>query len=84
MESTNLVTALALFEKTGFPLDRVTLKFWHEDNIAQNILDEARTGGYWTIVINRPGSNWMNRLFDGGITDQLLWGASGYALWIVE
>jgi len=43
MEFPILVTALALFGKTGFPLDRVTLKFGHDDDIAQTILDEART-----------------------------------------
>lgn len=79
-----LVTALELFGKTGFPLDRVTLKFGHEDNIAHIILDEARTGGYGTIVISRQGSNGMKRFFGGGLTDQLLREASGYTLWVVE
>ena len=83
-ESPILVTALELFGKTGFPLDRVTLKFGHEDDIAHNILAEARTGGYGTIVISRQGSNGMKRFFGGGITDQLLRDASGYTLWVVE
>lgn len=59
----------ALLGKTGFPLDRGTLKFGHEDDIAQTILDEARTGGYGTIVISHRGLNGMKRLFGGGITD---------------
>ena len=84
MEYPILVTALELFGKTGFPLDRVTLKFGHEDDIAHTILDEARTGGYGTIVVSRHGSNGMKRFFGGGITDQLLRDASGYTLWIVE
>ena len=84
MEYPILVHALELFGKTGFPLDRVTLKFGHEDDIAHTILDEARTGGYGTIVVSRHGSNGMKRFFGGGITDQLLRDASGYTLWVVE
>ena len=79
-----LLTALELFGKTGFPLDRVTLKFGHEDDVAHTILDEARTGGYETIVLSRHGSSRLKRFFGGGITDQLLRDASGYTLWIVE
>ncbi|NOT23688.1 MAG: universal stress protein [Nitrospiraceae bacterium] len=79
-----LLTALELFGKTGFPLDRVTLKFGHEDDIAHTILDEARTGGYGTIVVSRQDSNRMKRFFGGGVTDQLLREASGYTLWVVE
>jgi nucleotide-binding universal stress UspA family protein len=79
-----LVQAQELFGKTGFPLDRVTLKFGHEDDIAHTILDEARTGGYGTIVISRQGSNGLKRFFGGGITEQLLRDASGFTLWVVE
>ena len=76
--------ALELFGKTGCPLDRVTLKFGHENDIAQAILDKTRIGGYGTIVISRRGSNGMKRFFGGGITDQLLRDASGFALWVME
>jgi nucleotide-binding universal stress UspA family protein len=84
MESPILVKALELLGQTGFPLDRVTLKFGHEDDIAHTLLDEARTGGYGTIVVSRHGSNVVKRLFGGGITDQLLRDASGYTLGVVE
>lgn len=84
MENPILVQARELFGKTGFPLDRVTLKFGYEDDIAHTILDEARTGGYATIVISRQGSNGLKRFFGGGITGQLLRDASGYTLWVVE
>ena len=72
MEYPILVQALELFGKTGFPLDRVTLKFGHEDDIAQTIFDEAPIGGYGTIVISRRGSNGAKRFFGGDITDELL------------
>ena len=77
-------SVVELLGQTGFPSDRVTLKFGHEDDIAQTILDEARTGAYGTIVISRQGSNGMKRFFGGSITDQLLRDASGYTLWVVE
>jgi hypothetical protein len=73
-----------LFGTTGFPLDRVTLKFGLDDDIAQTILGEAPIGGHGTIVISRQGSNGMKRFFGGGITDQLLRDASSYTLWVVE
>lgn len=79
-----LVKALEAFGKSGFPLDRVTLKFGHKDNIAHDILDEARNGGCGTIVVSRHGSNGFKRVFGGGITDQLLRDAAGYTLWVVE
>lgn len=79
-----LAKALEIVEKTGFPLDRVTVKFGHEDDIAHTILNEARNGGYETIVVSRHGSNGIKRFFYGGITDQLLRNATGFTLWVVE
>ncbi|MBH0184806.1 MAG: universal stress protein [Nitrospira sp.] len=79
-----LVKALEVFGKTGFPLDRVTLRFGHENGIAHTILDEAHNGSYETIVVNRYGPNGIKRFFGGGITDQLLRDATGVTLWVVE
>jgi nucleotide-binding universal stress UspA family protein len=79
-----LLHARDVLGKTGFPLDRVDLKFGHEDNLAQNILEEAHAGGYNTIVVGRYGTSKARRLFGGGVTDQLLREASGLTVWIVE
>jgi nucleotide-binding universal stress UspA family protein len=79
-----LMRARDLLAKTGFPPDRVMLTFGHGDNIAHNIVVEARTGRYGTIVVSRHGPNGMKRFFRGGITDQLSRDLSGYTLWIVE
>jgi len=79
-----LVKARDVFGRTGFPLDRVTLKFGHGDDIARNILEEARNGGYGTIVVTRQCSNGLKRFFGGGITDKLLRDATGFTLWVVE
>jgi nucleotide-binding universal stress UspA family protein len=84
IESPILVKALEMLGKTGFPLDHVTLKFGYEDDIAHNILAEARVGRYGTIVVSRYGSNGLKRIVGGGITDHLLRDASGFTLWVVE
>jgi len=84
IEAPILVKARELFGKTGFPLDHVTLKFGYEDDIAHNILSEARCGGYGTIVVSRYGSNGLRRMVGRGITDHLLRDASGFTLWVVE
>jgi nucleotide-binding universal stress UspA family protein len=56
-----LAKALEVLEQTGFPLDRVRLKFGYVDDIAHSILEEARNGGYGTIVVTRHGSNGLKR-----------------------
>jgi nucleotide-binding universal stress UspA family protein len=70
--------------QSGFDTGRVTLKFGHEDDVANNILDEARIGHHETIVVGRHGMSRVKRVFGGGVTDQLLRDAKGFALWVVE
>jgi nucleotide-binding universal stress UspA family protein len=79
-----LLRAREALGKAGFPLDRVELKFGHEDDIAQNILEEARSGGHSTVAVGRYGTSRTKRLFGGGVTDQLLREATGLAVWVVE
>lgn len=78
-----LVKALERLGQTGFPIDRVTLKFGHERDIADTIVDEAKAGGYGTIVVTRHGPSGTKRLFSSGITDRLVRDLSGVALWIL-
>jgi nucleotide-binding universal stress UspA family protein len=79
-----LLRARDALGKAGFPLDRVDLKFGHEDRISQNILEEAHSGGYSTVAVGRYGTSRTKRLFGGGVTDQLLREATGLAVWVVE
>lgn len=83
-ESPILVMAAEILQQSGFPQERVTLKFGHEDNVARNILDEARTGDYGTIVVSRHGTNAKKRLLSAGITDRIVREASGLTLWVVD
>jgi Universal stress protein UspA and related nucleotide-binding proteins len=70
--------------QSGFDASQVALKFGHEDDIARNILEEARSGGHETIVVGRHGTSGIKRIFGGGITDQLLRDAKGLTIWVVE
>lgn len=79
-----LLKALERLGQTGFPIDRVTLKFGHERDIADTIIDEARSGGYGTIVLTRHGGSGAKRLFGSGTTDRLLRDLSGIAIWVVQ
>jgi nucleotide-binding universal stress UspA family protein len=71
-------------EQSGFDMSHVEVKYGHEDDIARNILEEARSGHYETIVVGRHGMSRIKRIFGGGVTDQLLRDARGFAIWVVE
>lgn len=79
-----LLQAREALATTGFPADRVTLKFGREDDVARNILEEAKEGEYGTIAVGRHGVSGKRRMFGGGITEQLLRDASGMTIWVVD
>jgi len=79
-----LLKAFETLTQSGFDRSRVTLRIGHEDDIARNILEEGRNGKHETIVVGRHGSSGIKRLFGGGVTDQLLRDAKGFAIWVVE
>jgi nucleotide-binding universal stress UspA family protein len=82
-ECSILLNARETLRKTGFPTDNVMLRFGHEDDIARNILEEARGGAYDTIVMGRHGVSGKKRMFGGGVTDQLMRDVSGVTVWVV-
>jgi nucleotide-binding universal stress UspA family protein len=79
-----LKKACETLAQSGFDTSRVALKFGHEDDVAANILEEARSGQHETIVAGRHGTSRVKRIFGGGVTDQLLRDAKGFAIWVVE
>ena len=79
-----LKKACETLAQSGFDRSHVALKFGHEDDIARNILEEARSGHHETIVVGRHGTSRIKRIFGGGVTDQLLRDAKGFAIWVVE
>ena len=79
-----LLKALEHLGQTGFPIDRVTLKFGHERDIADTIIDEAKSGGYGTVVVTRHGTWGTKRLFGNGVAERLLREVSGAAIWMLR
>lgn len=77
-----LTKALGILARVGFDTKRVVLKFGYEEDVARNVLEEARTGGYSTVVVGRHGSSRKKRFF-GGVTDHLLGDCSGLTIWVV-
>lgn len=78
-----LKTACATLAETGFDPSRVTLQFGHEDDVAGNIVEEARRGRYDTIALGRRHEASMAQLFGGGVTDRVLRDAKDLAVWVV-
>ena len=78
-----LITAMERLGQTGFPLDRVRLKVGHERDIADSIMDEAKAGGYGTVVATRHRTTGKKRLFGSTITDRLVRDLPGVAVWVL-
>ncbi|MDF0643963.1 MAG: universal stress protein [Nitrospira sp.] len=78
-----LQKALGPLGQAGFPLDRVTLKFGHERDIADTIIDEGKSGGYGTIVVTRHGTASTRRFLGNSIVDRLLREMTGVAIWVL-
>ena len=83
-ESQVLNKACETLTQSGFDRSQVAFKIGHEEDIARNILEEARDGKHETIVVGRHGTSRIKRLFGGGVTDQLLRDAKGFVIWVVE
>lgn len=83
-ESHVLNKAYDTLTQSGLDRSQVVLKIGHEDDVARNILEEARSGKHETIVVGRQGTSRIKRLFGGGVTDRLLRDAKGFAIWVVE
>ena len=79
-----LKEACETLAQSGFDLSHVAVKYGHDDNIARNILEEARSGHYDTIVVGRQGTSRIKQIFGGGTTDHVLHAAKGFAIWVVE
>ena len=79
-----LKKACETLAQSGFDMSLMAVKYGHEDDIARNILEEARSGHHETIVVGRHGTSRIKRIFGGGVTDQLLRDAKGFAIWVVE
>jgi nucleotide-binding universal stress UspA family protein len=79
-----LQNALEGLVKAGVPAARIALQFGYEEDVARNILEEANTGHYETIVVGRHGVSRRTRGSAGSVTEQLLRQAKGLTVWVVD
>jgi nucleotide-binding universal stress UspA family protein len=78
-----LKQACETLAQSGFNMNRVAVKYGHDDDIVRNILEEARNGHHDTIAVGRQGISRIKQIFGGGTTDHLLHAAQGFAVWVV-
>jgi nucleotide-binding universal stress UspA family protein len=70
--------------KSGVVEERISSKsVLHSTSRAGDILQEARKGGYGTIVMGRRGLSKVREFLMGRVTSKVLSRAEGFALWIV-
>ncbi len=53
-------------------------------DVAESILEEARDGGYQTLVLGRRGFSPAKRLFIGSVTTKIINHGAGIAICVVE
>ena len=71
--------------RCGFSPDRLGTKFISDSlDVADSILEEAREGGYQTIVIGRCGIREGKHLLVGSVTSKIIHKATAMAVTIVE
>jgi nucleotide-binding universal stress UspA family protein len=53
-------------------------------SLGQDIVDEARSHGYDTIVVGRRGLSLAKKLLLGSVSSEVVHKAAGLAVWVVE
>jgi nucleotide-binding universal stress UspA family protein len=77
--------ARELLTKAGVAKDAVTNKFKPKDyDVAEDILDAAKTGNFDTIVMGRRGLGKAKTLLLGSVTQKVVQNAKGCAVLIVK
>jgi nucleotide-binding universal stress UspA family protein len=74
----------ALTAKGISPRQITTKSLADSTDVAESILEEAKEGGYQTIVVARRGIVSGNRLLMGTVTSKIITRGSGVAVTIVE
>ncbi len=69
----------------GIMVDQIETKTKSDvADVAESILEEARTGGYLSLVIGRCGSHHKDRLFTGSTATSIINKGVGLAICVVE
>lgn len=78
-------TAIAILNRRGIEADRIQTKTTYDSTgVAESILEEARTGGYLTLVIGRCGVSRAVEFFLGSTTSRIVNRGAGLAVCVVE
>ncbi len=71
--------------KSGIKAEQIKTKFISDStDAAQSILEEAKDGGYQTIVIGRCGISQGKHLLLGSVTSKVIHQGAGVAICVVE
>ena len=71
--------------KQGFQAAQVAQKIRLDfNNVADGILEEARSGNYTTLVIGRCGASRVEHLLTGSVTAKIVSRGAGLAICVVE
>jgi len=74
-----------ILQETGISSDRIEKVFRVEsDNIAEDILDEARANNIGTIAMGRRGMSEVKRFVLGGVSSRIAQEAVGETVWIFD
>jgi nucleotide-binding universal stress UspA family protein len=77
--------ALGRLEKVGFSRDQVTTKLVTGiTSRAKAIVEEAKAGGYGTIVVGRRGLSRVEEFFMGRVSNKVMQLAKEMAVWVVS
>jgi nucleotide-binding universal stress UspA family protein len=77
--------AKALLVKAGIPDERISIKIGRGSRSPGNdIIQEAKQGGYGTIVLGRRGISKLKELLMGSVTSSVLQQSDGFAVWIAQ
>jgi nucleotide-binding universal stress UspA family protein len=77
--------AIDILKETGITSQQLEMKSISDStDVAESILEEARDGGYQTIVLGRRGISEGKRLLLGSVASKIITQGSGLAVTIVE
>lgn len=82
-----LARAQQMLEQAGISAERIETRLVDPTPhvpIERRILEEARAGEHYTIVVGRRGISMLEKLLFGSVTEGLLKGADGFTVWVVQ
>ncbi|MBU4052734.1 MAG: universal stress protein [Proteobacteria bacterium] len=75
----------AMLVKAGIPEDRISIKVVEgSQSPANDIIQEAKTASFGTIVLGRRGISMLKELLMGSVTNRVLQQSDGFAVWIAQ